>query len=493
MAYSGVIALFSSCLLWFTTHLGVGTAPDSLAYLLFADSMEQPFDVLAFTNHWPPLYPFVLALVKQATGDIWSAARLLHCTLYGLNIFLFAIWVENRTAGSNWPGTWGILALAIAPPAFLLHYMALSEALFCTFLITYLILSDRYILSSAISKLYAAALVLGLLILTRYAGMAFVLAGGLYLLTEPDKTPGARFLNMSLFCALSAVLPLTWWIMSSSVVGQGETPRELAYHPIDLWRLKQFIEVPMRWLNPQILTINGTRILCLVILATLFWGSLGENARSAQRVRLLLLTIIVYCAFLIAAISLFDYYIVIDKRTLLPVFLLLLGALVLSVQQLLRRSPSIGFSVLLLLFVPVISWLPERTTLATSISQNGSGYFSRQFRSQEILDYLSQIASLPEAYSNTPETLQLYLNQRARELPRLINPTTRELRADYVEELEDMKAKVLAGQAVVVYLHRFEFRQYYPDRLVLETGLELPLIHETSDGAIYGINEVLLK
>jgi len=479
------IAAVAVLLLWFATRWGNGTSPDSIQYLLTARKLSGMEDLLDTPSHFPPLYPLFLSLGLYFTGDEILAVRILHSLIYAANILLFAFLLRDQVRKTDYLGLLGTLLIALAPISFILHFMALSEALFFSFLLLFFIGFDAYLQKAQNRWLYTAALALGLATLTRYSGIAFIGAASLYLLLTEGPRLADRVKKGILFGVTGIALP-SFWLLAKILSNNSGTPREFSVHPIDTERILRTLSVPFAWLNPQTLTFYGAIILAIGIVAVMTMAALhGGRTLEKRRVHFYLVGIFTYIVFLYTSISFFDFYTPIDNRILSPVFIMLIAGLVFSLRAQTFKHPTLQVLLAMLLVLPLIGGIPRLALTLKSAIANGSGYFSRPFRSQELLAYL-QSASLPKIYTNTSETLAVYFDIKATSLPKSYFPKINKISDTYADSMKFITREITNGNAVLVYFDSFAWRKYYPDRNFLQNELKLPILFQTRGGIIYG-------
>ncbi|MFW2438898.1 MAG: hypothetical protein ACN4GR_05945, partial [Arenicellales bacterium] len=75
--YSMIIVafvIFSFILIYISTHWGVGLTPDSLVYIRIAESFATG-NASDASQHYPPLYSFLLFLPSVVVNDTLISAR----------------------------------------------------------------------------------------------------------------------------------------------------------------------------------------------------------------------------------------------------------------------------------------------------------------------------------------------------------------------------------------------------------------------------------
>jgi 4-amino-4-deoxy-L-arabinose transferase-like glycosyltransferase len=218
------------------TAEAMGVTPDSVNYIGAARNLMQgrgltlPFGRLAGepVTHWPPLYPTLLAGLGRTNPDLLTDARLLNAALFGLLIFLVGYAIRSHTR-SFWIPLFGAFLVLASMDMVDIHVHVWSDALFLLLSLAGLLFLARHLVSSRMGLLVSSAALAALAFLTRYAGVALILAGLVSLLVLDRRSFPARLAKCLVFAAVSA-LPMALWL----VLGQTARPRPLAFHPITM-------------------------------------------------------------------------------------------------------------------------------------------------------------------------------------------------------------------------------------------------------------------
>ena len=124
-----LLAIGALNLINIATPWGIGTSPDSVAYIRQARILSEGGSVLGMGTQWPPLYPLILAGTAAISGDPFLGARWLHALLFCVNVALFGV-LLLRTTESRWIAVGGVLLLVSARPILTVHAFAWSEPAF---------------------------------------------------------------------------------------------------------------------------------------------------------------------------------------------------------------------------------------------------------------------------------------------------------------------------------------------------------------------------
>lgn len=207
-----------------TSRYGPGLTPDSLAYVSTAESVAL---AEGFRDHgdqplvlFPPLYPLVLAPGVWLGAAALSVVRIFNiiCTV-GIVVVGFSI--ASRHVSSPGLRLAALATLVLSGPVLFVARHAWSEPLFLL-----LTLAATYCLERALSTdrrpwVVAAAGLVALACLTRYAGVALILGGALSLLST--RCPTRRKVATVAVFVVVAGLPLALWLVRNLVLAGSAT------------------------------------------------------------------------------------------------------------------------------------------------------------------------------------------------------------------------------------------------------------------------------
>lgn len=193
---------------------------DSVNYISVADSLLagegfRQFNGLVYRD-WPPLYPLLLAAPGVVGIDPYQGAGWLSALAFALTIFLAGQWLRRRLT-SRWLLVWGGLAVALAYPLARQAAFALTETIFILFALLALLAAERFLEGERRAALFWAALFTGLACLTRYLGIAVVVAIILLLALQGGATMRQRAQHIALYVLL-ALATLGWWLLRNYLI-----------------------------------------------------------------------------------------------------------------------------------------------------------------------------------------------------------------------------------------------------------------------------------
>lgn len=215
-----VLALLGVVILRISAAHGPGVGGDATIYITSAQNLlagkglglALPGGGFRLLPYFPPLFPLVLSAAGLLGLDLVQAALWLNLLLFGGLIWLTGAVVFNVTRS----GVFALLAASLvllSPVLIPVYSWAMSEplAIFLSFAGLALLLG--YLRApGARGLLAAAALLVGLGILARYAQAAFLLAGGLGLFLLARGPWRSRLADAALY-GLVGSLPAVAWVI----------------------------------------------------------------------------------------------------------------------------------------------------------------------------------------------------------------------------------------------------------------------------------------
>jgi hypothetical protein len=477
--------LFGISLVIIATRWGVGTSPDSAAYLGTAANLSRglgltlPYGAGGILTQFPPLYPIALALAGVIAGDLGIGARGLQALMLGGNLVVIAAFLLRI---GRWAPYVGLGFIVAAPSMLLVHSMAWSEPLFIFLGYSGLFLLAQGLNESRRSFVWGAAVLLGLACVTRLMGLAFVLTGVLVILVQPALRRKA--LQAVAFGAI-ALLPLLGWLEWAAATTGSLANRTFGLHMIGRSQLQQIVGTMAGWLLlPQELPGWAKGVVLMAVglaIAGLVWLPLRRRpAPSADsriearpgpptEVRLVTILILAYVAVLAVATSLLDANVPWDDRILAPLFVacVILGAA--AIDRLLTRglarrdapraawvAPMIG----LLLTVWVIGIATRSANFLATAYYEGLGFRHRVWRQSQTVVRLEALPLDAAIFSNSPEAIYLATGRAARFLPRQSFPTSGRVNPSYAAEIAGLKQTLHEEGGAIVYFDAVQAHSY---------------------------------
>jgi hypothetical protein len=495
-----MLAFLASALTLLATRHGVGASPDSVVYigvarnLLAGRGLSEPFGAELDTplTRYPPLYPFLLAAGDSAAIDPLRTARWLAALLAGANVLLAGLALRSLLPYACWLPLVASLLVLTGYPLLTMHAMAWSEPLFLLLGFSGLFSLAAYLDKGRTAALVGAGLLIGLAFLTRYAAIPFLAAGVLGLVGMSRRSSVRRLASAALFAALGA-LPTAFWALRNLAVADTAAARMLAWHPAGREHVWQALYTVAGWLHVPDSAPNWLRLglLVAVAAATLAAVVLMWSSRLVRQVpafvKLLMLLLPLYVAFLVASISLLDASTPLDDRILAPVYVAILLLVLYAVGELLPvaahpRRWQVGLVGLLLLLVA--GSLIRGTAWVGDGYRQGIGFESLAWQRSPLIEQVRALPPEVVIYSNAPEAIYLHAGRRALPLPKPMDATTEQANPAYVVELARMQGLLDQQAALLVYTRSLS-RRSRPSEEDLRWQLALCPIVQSSDGAVY--------
>ncbi|MEM9255019.1 MAG: hypothetical protein AAGA91_06200 [Pseudomonadota bacterium] len=422
--------------------------------------------------------------------DITTAALIGQCVLYALNVVLFIGVVRSLLMDSgrsrHWIALLAGLVFALNPALLLLHQYALSEALFITSMLTTLLLVLRFAKTASKLCFVFAALAAGCLPIVRYAGLPFlaVSAAFIFALWEPRlRVLIGRWVDSLAFLFIS-ILPLLCWLLLNSLVRGESTNRTLIYHPIETTKFIQLGETVLEWFRPQGPQWLALLLLvCTVLIVVLSFRRLPSWDHRLRAAIGLLCSAVAYVAFLLLSLSLLDAYTPLDRRILLPAWILLAIIPSLSLQVALhyRRLLAIQAVTLALIFLGYVTTTVDQVAHSRAF---GFGY-QTPGAAHSVLLKLVRNSDKRVLYTNAADYVFIHTGLELQDLPMIYNPNTREKNQDFVPQMAAILREMDHGEAGIVHFSRLSNRDYFPSGTQLEEGYSLNPTLVTEDGSYY--------
>lgn len=189
---------------------------------------------------YAPLYPALLAIASGLGAlDPRDAAGPLNAAAFALTIFAAGTYLRRRLS-SRLVAAWACLALAVAVPLGDSASWALAGTPFILLATLALIQADRHLADGGDRSLWLAAAFSALAWLTRYEGVAVVVAIELLIATQPAVEASERRRRLGRFALIAAMPMGLWlllnWLMAGTLPGSIDTAYSLQDAGVGLMR-----------------------------------------------------------------------------------------------------------------------------------------------------------------------------------------------------------------------------------------------------------------
>jgi len=383
-------------------------------------------------THYPPFYSLVLVATSLLAGEPLRAAYWVSVIAFALAALFAGLVVRQATPERPSNAILAALLVAVNPIILKLYSNPFSEVIYMPMALAGQWLLLRFSKTGKLLHLCVAALIFGLGCITRYSGVVWVGAAGLWLLVWGADTFLRRVKFAALFGAISGV-PLAILVIRNHFAGSAGAvaDRDVRWHPIGIEHWLDSTMALSSWFLPTRWT--GTRsgimvaVVCLLLLVACSILSRryrfaeqadGKAFRDAYATTAIFL--VTYVLHLIVSISLTDYSTPLNSRILLPVliWLICLAAMLPAVMpgRLWQGIVTAGCSVLIVMsFGRAAAWV--------KYNRNGVfGYLSPEWTQSKTADAIRKLPPSAVVFSNRSEQIYFTLNRQAVCIPEKYDP-----------------------------------------------------------------------
>jgi hypothetical protein len=490
-------------LLWFTNK-GIGLWEDSFDYITSALTLAETgqlgrVDALgAFRplTHFPPGYPATLALLDLFGVDVYIGARWLSSLLFGLTVGLLGI-TGFLLTGSI---AWGIVAsvLTITSEVVIgVHLWALSEPLYIFLSVLALVLVAAYLRSPRrMALLWAASLVTGLALLTRFVGVSVIGAGAVALVASPNAPLRKRATNAALF-GIAGFVPLAAFLLRNFLISGN--PADLstpAWHFPSEAQWQEAARTLLNWALPDfvveslggdeslvaVAVIIGMGVIALALSTRLRFRPPPAGSGGWPGLMLIHITCgVAYALTVLMTVAVVHRITPLDDRILSPLYPTVVVVGIAVMAQLWSGGGTRAKAVVLAVCVLFAAFQVARFRgLLRTLPADSRGFASEAWRASETIAY---VRALPPTllYSNEIQALYFLTGRNAVFIPTRLNPATGEPREDYELSLARMRERLISEVGALVLIDPSELSSEEMNELVDGLALEA----ELSDGVVY--------
>lgn len=452
----------------------LGVSPDSTSYLVIASNFSNGLGLtsdigtvqLTYITHWPPFYSMVLGFFSlffdhnTLLAAIYLNALLLAASITISNAILLQFSNEKKLIH--------VFNIFLITGLSYIYIMVWSETLFISIvlLIAYCIL--KYLDTNKKVYLLFTSFLLGLSIVTRYAGLG--IAGSVFLfflLTfKKRKLVDTLLTLLSLSIGMIAIVG-AWFVYIAQHKAPSEV-RPIQFHFITLEHIQFFIFTIIKWIFPLFQAGYG---LIVVILAFVVFG-LAFSYRSILRTDktlFLLLTGFGYIGFVVFSILFFDHITPLDPRILspvFPVFLLLFFAI--AAQGISdNKSIHIRYAIKVTSIVLTLSQAIYLSISSVSFYQEGLEYSSKSWQRSPTSHAVRERFMNKTIYTNGADVLKFVTGKGSHYLPSKLDPVSTRPKDDYPIQAETL-IRSIGKDTIIVYFNELGWRNYLTDTLELD-------------------------
>ena len=442
---------------------GLYVSPDAVFYVGTARNWLEgrgftPPPGVPPLEHFPPGFTMVLAALGKLGLDPLTGARAVNALAFAGTVLLVGLVVRART-GSLPAALVASVLTAAAVDLLMLSSSALSEPLFILLAIAGLVALAAYLDEPRPAVLAGACVLVGAAFLTRYVGIALVVAGVAGLVRR------RRWVAAGVFGA-ATVAPVGAFLL---LADGGASDRTVAFHMFGTEYLGQAARPFARWLLPWPRPPIGLVLAVLLVAA----GVVFARRVKGPLVWLLVAFAVTYLAVLLANRAFTDATGRLDARFLAPLHVV---AIMLAVPALCRLKPPALYVAGGLVFAQVAGAVAWTAGGLTDDGTRRRGYTAAALQESAVM------AALPELlYTNAPDAVFFVAGRPALAIPVEKDYLTGKANPRYDEEVAAMRGHLL-------YLDAVTFKQsFQPTRAELEAALRLEVVSQDAVGTLYRI------
>ncbi len=513
------ISILDSLLIVYGTKWGPWAFSDSTEYIYSARNLLDGYGLGLFGPSGafhpsllhPPFYSLVLSFFGLLGVDLLSAARWLGVVLFGLTILITGLSLYYLTS-SAWLSITCSLLLSVMPALVDVSSGVMSELLFVFTGLAGLFLLLVFLRDRSWIFLIAAALASGLTMLTRYAGLGFILAGLCTLLVFDRGSMKRRLSHLVIYGVLGGLPTIGWliWVRSQSLsVRTIDIPSNVftQFSQLRLGVMKVFWSwIPFPSILPAY-SYNLARNLLIIALLVLvlisglltFWMrkkpiSTSDPANGLS-ITFSMLMLAVASLLVLGASYIFTRPTPdINSRILLPVQIAVslgLFALLFFIFKALQLPRQANLIPMVLLVGVFFSNSLSTQKFITIYHNQGAGYTAPAYRQSKFIQAVMLLPPNIPLISNESALVLFYTGRPAYDITELADKSPTDVEAQYGADLDDPPQKAFRQQGAALVLFKSAYWQLdpiYGDQTAtrlqsLTSGLTVQT--QTNDGSIY--------
>ena len=505
------LAITGILILRYMTPYGLGMVNDSVGYIAGARNILAGNGYSRYSGEWkvipitnfPPLFSYTIAFISLFGLEAIRASRLLILLCFAANIILFSS-VARLLTKSKLFGGFSALMFIVLEPILRLHTYALTEPLYLVIMFLFFIASYFYLRYRRWYWIAICGILSCAAFLTRIIGATLFGVFILILIIVPNPI-SKRFSNFALYL-LFALPGVVWWLVRNRVVSGNSLNRQLIYHPIEFNKIQEGINNFWNWIMPNRIEVTSypsfiaviSFFILIILIYVIFtidsFIKLGfpKAPQSSTDIFRMIIGIhgLGYLMFLFLSLTFFDSSSIFEDRIILPFMISLALIFITMIYKLWsnRRFLDKGFIIALLSLFIVIQ-IPDSVRTAKEFNGSGQGYLTWGWKNSETINVVSKLNHYA-IYSNKPNAIYILADKPSYIITSPYNPATSQAREGYQETIAEIRKRVLAGEAIIVF---FDY-SYYKDhnniqeyQWIFELTEGLPILEELYDGTIFGI------
>jgi len=490
-AVVGMVALTAA------TARGLYVSPDSVFYVgtarhLLDGAGFRPPPGLQALGHFPPLFTLVIAAVARLGLDPLDAARVVNIAVLGATVVVVGLVLRART-GSTTAALVGATLTVAAVDVLTFSGGALSEPLFVVLAVAAMVALASHLDSRRTIVLVVAAALVALAVLTRYVGVALVVAGLGVLIRQGRARRAHGVVDAALFGVI-ALAPLVAWLAWAGRSG-GADERTVAFHLLDGAYLGQAARPLSRWVVPWPgPPVGPVLALALVTAAVLARRRIRpEPSRPVSPAlrhlpELLVAFAVCYLGVLVADRVLVDASGRLDARFLMPLHVVAILLIAPWVHARRARSGVVVAAGILVL-AQVVAGVAWTVGGVADRSITRRGYSAAAWRHSAVVARAGAEDPALPVYTNGYDALFLLTRRGGTPIPAEKDYITGRPNPRFQEELAAMRADLARTGGLLVYFDAVTARRsFLPSRRDLERALPLQVVAADEVGTAYRLH-----
>ena len=487
-----------------TARIGPGVAGDGTMYLSVAANLLKGRGFIDLYGNallqWPPLYPALIAFISRLTGaDILVAARYINIVTFGLIVFISGILLQKM-----YPDRMLFAYIVSAVTATSLGLLdtcssILSDPVFLLFVVLFLLAIQSFIADPKPMHLFEMGFIAFMASMERYAGLALVLTGAVFLIRFYWKDRAHGLFKSALF-SLSG-LPVVLWGIFHNYPVSGRLFG--SYYPANIPG-NSYITVQkiLYWFFPyaviKIATPFGLLIAIVLVLVLLNrssnWKRWFQKLVSQSNLANSIL-IVVYLGVLIFYSSYvetndlgFQRFHIILLIPLMIVFFITYDELIpphgkTSATRIKDGILMIVFMIWLIYPLSAIQAYEQGIQVSGEIENNSFNFAN--IRESDFLKAAENLSASQQIYSNYEPAAWFYLRRDILSIPR-VDPKSRQFNSDSLAKFRDLIHS--SGGGYLVWFATINYRDNIPSLNQLKQTVKMEPVFTSDVGDIYHIS-----
>jgi len=483
---------------WKSTPHGLGFYSDSEIYIQTARNFSRGHGLTmptlnggyAYEGFFPPGFALLLSVGHWFNMDPFAWSRCLNALFFAASIVLIGwiVWLCTKRVSLSFLSS---LATAGSVDLLEVHHMVWSEPVFIFFATAGIYLLWLFLENPTLLTLLAAGFVTAYAFLTRYAGIAWIVAGGLAILSEHSRKLKRNLFDAvlyGLFC-VSMMIPWKFIIHKSESGFEG---RVLVIHSkAFMENIPTGIQTMVGWVTQDLAPTGALSIKILSLAAIfIFMGYITlsrKNDRLTSLIRLLWYSIICYVGLLALTITFFDASTPLDLRLLAPLHVTLLILLAILTNSVLPPGHRKFNGLTGMLLLLCIGWFSHRSILWMREAESyGEGFTNSVWSQSDLVNEIKRLDPKIQLYSNVPYPIIVYADRACALPPVRVNVNTLQINPAFETQIQGLRLKMQKRDAVLAYFnHMDDNDDGIPSLSDLRSFLHLRLLKKTADGNLF--------